>query len=454
MMQTVKGIFICILLSLALFPQQADCSLWTWLFGESLDSTLNKHGTEDETDDTSTGDKIFQPENRPKTYSVVIDRLHPKVFEMNQTQKIVEFSEYNETTKSFVTKNIVGNISTQVFRINPNLSSFVLNDRVVSNKRHHVYTVDEDGSLRGKTSTQPPTSIKTKYSTTSPPPTPMPSSTQLRVVKEGQGQQAHNIHEKGISNEKGISTSATLYVDTFAPVRKFPSTIPVPHQAHDHYEKHIHEALKVSDSGSSKLVFIGDSIFSQLSRDSSVRDALISYHPLNLASPGFRTEHMLYRLTTSINIHKAFSAKVFVVMIGTFNIGIHHSPDETKEGVLAIVNTLRKSISKSSRIVVCSILPRQSVSLNKNIDEANSLIKNFVRVTDRVHFLYLDPLFKDKSYPKKLQNERYFMPDHLHPSEEGYHAIIRCLKPFLIKYDLVNPLSVNITRASSFDPFV
>ena len=70
---------------------------------------------------------------------------------------------------------------------------------------------------------------------------------------------------------------------------KYSTVDPKPHSSHDHYEKHMKEALQNLESGKSKLVFIGDSCLSQMTRDQSVRDLLIQYHPINLASPGFRT---------------------------------------------------------------------------------------------------------------------------------------------------------------------
>jgi len=48
-----------------------------------------------------------------------------------------------------------------------------------------------------------------------------------------------------------------------------------------------------------------------------------------------------------------------------------------------------------------------------------------------------------------------YMPDHLHPSEKGYHAILASLKPFLYQFDLAfekaeaernTPPQLNITK--------
>jgi len=69
-----------------------------------------------------------------------------------------------------------------------------------------------------------------------------------------------------------------------------------------------------------KLVIIGDTILSQMGRDKSVREAINQYHPLNIASPGYRTEHMLYRLSYS-KLTGCYDSAAVLIMIGTFNIG-------------------------------------------------------------------------------------------------------------------------------------
>ena len=235
----------------------------------------------------------------------------------------------------------------------------------------------------------------------------------------------HHRHHKGAGYEPYIPTSG----------KKYSTTEPKAHASHDSYEKHIHQSLKDIDSGACKIVFIGDSVLSQMNRDNSIRKRLASYHPINLASPGFRTEHMLFRLTTSTHVHRVFEAPLFIVMMGTFNIGIHDTPDATKEGIMTIVgNIVKFSNHNSSRVVVCSILPRHSVSLNKEIDQTNTLLASAIKGMDRIHFLNLDSLFKGNPYPKKMLNDEFFMPDHLHPSENGYNAIIGALRSFLVPF--------------------
>ena len=182
------------------------------------------------------------------------------------------------------------------------------------------------------------------------------------------------------------------------------------------------------------------------------------------------TEHMLYRMTTSNSIQKIFTVPLFVVMIGTFNIGIHDSPEATFEGIMAIVNIILKSALPTARVLVSSILPRHSVSLNAKIDKTNQLVAAALKDMDRVHFLQLDNLFKGTPYPEKLLHEDFYMPgaifyyqiisfyilicefilhiDHLHPSEDGYHAIVALIKTFLRQYDEIEVVTkeLNISK--------
>ena len=44
----------------------------------------------------------------------------------------------------------------------------------------------------------------------------------------------------------------------------------------------------------------------------------------------------------------------------------------------------------------------------------------------------------------QLLNDDLYMPDHLHPSERGYHTIIGLLKPFLKQF---NPLGSDVDKS-------
>ena len=155
---------------------------------------------------------------------------------------------------------------------------------------------------------------------------------------------------------------------------------------------------------------------------------MFHFHPINLASPGFRTENMLYRLSTT-KLHKIFSSPLFVVMIGTFNIGVHNTAEETKDGVLAIVQKILNFSSPTTRVLLCGILPRMSISLNLVVEETNRMLHEATKIMDRVHFLHVDGIFRGNPYPEHILDEDLYMPDHLHPSEKGYHLLLDLLLP-------------------------
>ena len=306
------------------------------------------------------------------------------------------------------------------------LAQYILSDHMIVSKRHHT----ANGSVLII-----PTVVKTAFKI---PSVPSPSNNKLKPPKveiknynhDRKNRTADSHHHHTASTKKSVISMSSAYSGG----TKLSTVDPTPHASHDSYEKHVKEALRSVDSNKLKLVFIGDSCLSQLNRDSSIRELIYKYHPVNLASPGFRTEHMLYRLTTS-NVHKIFIAPVFVVMIGTFNIGIHDAAEATRDGIVAIVQYIRKFSLETARVVVCSILPRQSVSLNAKIDKTNQMVQEMVQMIDRVHFLHLDNLFKGDPYPEELLNDEMYMPDHLHPSEKGYHAIVNLLKIFMLQFD-------------------
>ena len=141
----------------------------------------------------------------------------------------------------------------------------------------------------------------------------------------------------------------------------------------------------------------------------------------------------MYRLSTSM-LHKVHSASLFVVMIGTFNIGISNTPEATKDGIVAVVDKIMSFASTTSRVVVCGILPRPSLTMNRAIEKTNDLVRQSTKSMDRVHYLHLDSLFKGVPYPLKLLKEDMYMPDHLHPSEKGYMKLVRLLRPYKLMF--------------------
>jgi len=54
-------------------------------------------------------------------------------------------------------------------------------------------------------------------------------------------------------------------------------------------------------------------------------------------------------------------------------VGKRDPPEAVAEGILAIVRIAREKWAAGTKLLVASILPRQSISLQKSIEEANAV---------------------------------------------------------------------------------
>ncbi len=394
-----------------------------------------------ETDDSQTNDSIFDTGlyYQHKTYDTKLEKLHPKYIDREIIKKVTPFFEYDEKNKTFFSSTLTGNYSAEVLDKDTmhELTSLNLSEPVILNKRIHK----EDGSFSVvPTLTRREPSIPNQFQGAAAPPE-WNHGHKSKVVygnhshihgfnASHHGHHGHHGQHSHSSHEMSVELPITGMTSDGKPIRGGSTVRPSAHASHESYEKHVADQLMNLEAGESKVVFVGDSCLSQITRDETVRNALIKYHPLNLASPGFRTEHMMYRLSTS-KLHKVHSASLFVVMIGTFNVGISNTPEAIRDGIIAVVQKILGFASANSRVVVCSILPRASLSMNRAIEKTNELVRSSIRSIDRVHYLHLDPLFKGAPYPLKILNEPMYMPDHLHPSEKGYMKLVTLLRPYI-----------------------
>ena len=78
------------------------------------------------------------------------------------------------------------------------------------------------------------------------------------------------------------------------------------------------------------------------------------FDPMVLAISGDQTQHVLYRLR---NGEAPAKGAIFVLLIGTNNLGNGHLPGEAADGVLAVVEEL----AALGKVVVLAILPRGDV---------------------------------------------------------------------------------------------
>ncbi len=221
----------------------------------------------------------------------------------------------------------------------------------------------------------------------------------------------------------------------FAPasIRANDAVVPVPRPDQWWQQRHqsMNERVK---QGNVDLIFIGDSITHGWEGEGKqVWDAYYGHrHAVNLGIGGDRTQHVLWRLENG-NID-GISPKLAVVMIGTNNAA-SNEPEETAEGIKAIVEKLRTRLPQT-RILLLAIFPRgenpQDPLRQKN-ERVNELIS---KLDDGVHvkFVNINSAFLtiDGTLPKEI------MPDLLHPNVRGYAIWAAAIEPYVA--EVLGPL--------------
>jgi len=169
------------------------------------------------------------------------------------------------------------------------------------------------------------------------------------------------------------------------------------------------------------LIFLGDSIVFYLRRNATEWNRLVvQYGALNLANPGDKTEHLLYRLNAIQESKKnTTSPRVVAVMIGTNNIGSADSAESTFAGISLVLKRI-KSVFKGSKFIVWSILPRGNEALNKVIMATNEKLRGIEK--DDVKYLDVYSSFLSPGL---------FESDKLHLNFKGSHRLLETLEPFL-----------------------
>ncbi|MDA3863079.1 MAG: GDSL-type esterase/lipase family protein [Deltaproteobacteria bacterium] len=179
-----------------------------------------------------------------------------------------------------------------------------------------------------------------------------------------------------------------------------------------------------------KLLFIGDSITHYWENEGLEiwKSFYSKYNPLNLGLGGDQTQHILYRLNQYD--FTELTPKVSVVLAGTNNLALGHSPEDTARGVKKIVDKLKK-ISPSTSIILLALFPRghEPNHLRKLIKSTNFMLSTYFRNDNRVHFLDLGAHFMDKA--KVISSN--IMRDYLHLTSEGYKIWAKQMDPLLKK---------------------
>jgi hypothetical protein len=194
-------------------------------------------------------------------------------------------------------------------------------------------------------------------------------------------------------------------------------------------------------------VLFGDSIFYKV----GISNALGDYNAVNLASPGFFIENLLHRMDNP-QLSPLKDAPVVAIMIGGFNVGARDSPEAVANGLKAVAKLTKTKFSKSSKIVLFSILPRNSKVLNTDIFEINHALAYFADQPD-LDFYFVDLTNRFWDVTKGSVTEKMFESDKFTLSTDGL-ALLKSTLDQIIKEPLVKapPPAEKSPATDSGDP--
>ncbi|WP_422991928.1 GDSL-type esterase/lipase family protein [Undibacterium sp. Di24W] len=211
------------------------------------------------------------------------------------------------------------------------------------------------------------------------------------------------------------------------------STSPVSKESYDWWAQRNKSiaAIAKAKANTAQVVFIGDSITQGWEQEGKVRwaDFVSKYNAVNLGISADTTENILWRLTKGDNLaSNTLKPKAFVLLIGTNNAGhrtLTESPEDIRDGVNAILNSLRQA-SPDSKTILTAIFPRTNPAdaINR---KANLLLK---ALADGQSVIWFD--IGHKLAPNG-QLDSTIMPDKLHLSPKGYEIWSDALTPILDK---------------------
>lgn len=202
------------------------------------------------------------------------------------------------------------------------------------------------------------------------------------------------------------------------------------------HEGFVAEAKK----GGVDVLFMGDSI-TDFWRNAERGGRAVwdrEFAPLRAANFGIsadRTQNVLWRLQNGEL--EGIQPKVVVLMIGTNNTGLErdnvtprNTPEQTIEGVKAIVQELRTRLPKT-KILLLGIFPRGEKPDHPQRAQIATINREIAKLADgkTIRFLDIGPKFlnADGTLPADI------MPDFLHPGLKGYEIWAAAMKPTLLQ---------------------
>lgn len=164
------------------------------------------------------------------------------------------------------------------------------------------------------------------------------------------------------------------------------------------------------------ILWLGDDHIMNLSNSNIWEKSFCQMHSLNFGIAGDRTESLLWRLQEG-ELSEAMSPKVIVLQIGTNNED--HSPEETAEGIKAVVGFIRDK-QPQAYLVVLTLLPRghKPNPLRERNRKVNDLISSILKGNSRAQLINVDPGFVNSSEENEISHRD--MTDYFQLSQRGY----------------------------------
>src|ERR1035437_2278806 len=188
--------------------------------------------------------------------------------------------------------------------------------------------------------------------------------------------------------------------------------------------------VALAKKGGVDLYFIGDSITDGWHGGGKVvwEKEFGGWKPANFGIGGDQTQHVLWRLKNGGL--GGVSPKVFVIMIGTNNLG-RHTNEEIAAANAAIVKELQAK-APQAKILLLGVFPRGKEAANPNRPRIKEINAALAKMDDGKNVKYLD--FGQKFLAQDGTLPADVMPDALHPNEKGYQIWADAIKPVLTEW--------------------
>lgn len=177
------------------------------------------------------------------------------------------------------------------------------------------------------------------------------------------------------------------------------------------------------------------------------------FDPIVLAAAGDQTQHLLYRMINGQLPSDKENDAIYVVMIGTNNLGSGELPGPTANGILAVATYVLENTQ--GRLLLFQVLPRGDVStletlcpprcsseatpfssflpainkVNEQLSRQLTTLKDTYG-SDRIQLMDCGERFlnNNKENKNNVQDVNLnLMPDLLHPNQRGHRILAECI---------------------------